>query len=251
MITIKSKEEIKKMQESADILVGVHKMLRDFIKPGISTYDVDKAAEKYMLDHGAKPEQKGYMGYPFATCTSLNDEICHGFPSKDVILKDGDILKVDMVVNLNGGLSDSCWTYLVGEVSDEVRKLYDVTKEALYEAIKVCKPGARIGDIGAVIEPIAKANGFSVVREFVGHGIGESIHEDPQVLHYQSKIRGPRITEGMVFTIEPMINVGTWKAMVDDNGWTARTTDGKMSCQFEHTLAITADGPIILTEQDR
>ncbi len=249
MIIIKTEEEIEKMAAAGKILAGVHINLRDFIKPGVTTMEINNFAETYMNDHGATAEQVGYNGYPYATCTSVNDEICHGFPS-DYVLKEGDLITVDMVVNLDGYLADSAWSYLVGEVSEETQKLYDVTKESLYKGIETAKIGNRIGNIGEAIENYVTPFGYSVVRDFTGHGIGSNMHEDPQVLHYKTKIRGPRIQEGMVFTIEPMINEGKWQMKMDSNGWTSRTRDGSMSCQFEHTLAVTKDGIRILTEQD-
>ena len=178
----------------------------------------------------------------------MNDEICHGFPSERK-LEDGDLLTIDMVVNVDGYLADSAWSYAVGELSPEAQKLMDVTRECLYKAIDIVKPGTRLGDIGHVIQTHAEANGFSVVRDFVGHGIGTNMHEDPQVLHYGRPNRGVRLEEGMVFTIEPMINAGDWPIAMDKNGWTARTRDGSLSCQYEHTLAVTKDGVIVLTEQ--
>lgn len=249
MIIIKTEEEIEKMAAAGKILAGVHINLRDFIKPGVTTMEINDFAENYMNDHGATAEQVGYNGYPYATCTSVNDEICHGFPS-DYVLKEGDLITVDMVVNLDGYLADSAWSYLVGEVSEETQKLYDVTKESLYKGIEAAKIGNRIGHIGEAIENYVTPFGYSVVRDFTGHGIGSNMHEDPQVLHYKTKIRGPRIQEGMVFTIEPMINEGKWQMKMDSNGWTSRTRDGSMSCQFEHTLAVTKDGIRILTEQE-
>ena len=250
MIIIKTPEEIQKMKDAGEILAGVHRRLKEVIKPGITTKFIDEVAEEIIINAGATPEQKGYRGYPYATCTSVNDEICHGFPLESVILKDGDLITVDMVVNLDGYLADSAWSYIVGEGSPEVVKLYNTTRECLYKGIEESIIGNRIGDIGRAIEKIAHDAGYSVVKEFVGHGIGTSIHEDPQILHYRTPVRGPRITEGMVFTIEPMINAGGWRSKLDDNGWTARTLDGSLSCQFEHTIAITKDGPIILTDQD-
>jgi len=249
MIIIKTEEEIEKMAAAGKILAGVHINLRDFIKPGVTTMEINDFAENYMNDHGATAEQVGYNGYPYATCTSVNDEICHGFPS-EYVLKEGDLITVDMVVNLDGYLADSAWSYLVGEVSEETQKLYDVTKESLYKGIEAAKIGNRIGHIGEAIENYVTPFGYSVVRDFTGHGIGSNMHEDPQVLHYKTKIRGPRIQEGMVFTIEPMINEGKWQMKMDSNGWTSRTRDGSMSCQFEHTLAVTKDGIRILTEQE-
>ena len=248
MIIIKTEKEIEKMQRAADLLIQVHRALRNEVKPGVSTLELDRFVEKFITDRGGYPEQKGYQGFPYSICASVNDEICHGFPSERK-LEDGDLLTIDMVVNVDGYLADSAWSYAVGELSDEAQKLMDVTKECLYKAIDIVKPGTRLGDIGHVIQTHAEANGFSVVRDFVGHGIGTNMHEDPQVLHYGRPNRGVRLEEGMVFTIEPMINAGDWPIAMDKNGWTARTRDGSLSCQYEHTLAVTKDGVIVLTEQ--
>lgn len=248
MIIIKTKQEIEKMQTAADLLIKVHRALREEVKPGVTTLELDQFVEKFITDRGGYPEQKGYQGFPYSICASVNDEICHGFPS-DRKLKDGDLLTIDMVVNVDGYLADSAWSYAVGDISEEAQKLMDVTKECLYRSIELVKPGVRLGDIGHAIQSYAEANGFSVVRDFVGHGIGTNMHEDPQVLHYGKPGRGIRLEEGMVFTIEPMINSGDWPIKMDDNGWTARTRDGSLSCQYEHTLAVTEDGVIILTEQ--
>lgn len=248
MIIIKTKQEIEKMQRAADVLVQVHHALREKIKPGVSTLELDTFVESFLKEKGAWPEQKGYQGFPYSICASINDEICHGFP-RDEALKEGDILTVDMVVNVDGYLADSAWSYAVGQISEEAKKLMRVTKECLYKGIEVAQVGNRLGDIGHAIQEHAETNGFSVVREFVGHGIGRDMHEDPQVLHYGKKGRGVRIQEGMVFTIEPMINIGDWKMKMDGNEWTARTQDGSLSCQYEHTIAITEEGPLILTEQ--
>ena len=248
MIIIKTEKEIEKMQIAADLLIQVHRALRDEVKPGVSTLELDRFVEKFITDRGGYPEQKGYQGFPFSICASVNDEICHGFPSERK-LKDGDLLTIDMVVNVDGYLADSAWSYAVGNLADEGKKLMTVTKECLYKAIDIVKPGTRLGDIGHIIQTHAEANGFSVVRDFVGHGIGKEMHEDPQVLHYGKPNRGLRLEEGMVFTIEPMINAGDWPIAMDKNGWTARTRDGSLSCQYEHTLAVTKDGVIVLTEQ--
>ena len=248
MIIIKTEKEIEKMQTAADLLIQGHRALREEEKPGVSTLELDRFVEKFITDRGGYPEQKGYQGFPFSICASVNDEICHGFPSERK-LKDGDLLTIDMVVNVDGYLADSAWSYAVGNLSDEGKKLMTVTKECLYKAIDIVKPGTRLGDIGHIIQTHAEANGFSVVRDFVGHGIGKNMHEDPQVLHYGKPNRGMRLEEGMVFTIEPMINAGDWPIAMDKNGWTARTRDGSLSCQYEHTLAVTKDGVIVLTEQ--
>ena len=248
MIIIKTKQEIENMKKAGELLAEVHREIAKMIKPGVTTMEIDKFVEEYLLERGAYPEQKGYHGYPYAICASINDEICHGFPRKEP-LKDGDIVTIDMVVNVDGWLADSAWSYAVGNISDKARKLLDVTKEALYRGIEKALVGNRLGDIGHAIQSFVEAEGFSVVRDFVGHGIGKKMHEDPQVLHYGVPGRGIRLMEGMVITIEPMINEGTYHMKMDDNGWTARTVDGKLSAQYEHTIAITKDGPIILTDQ--
>jgi len=249
MIILKTKQEIEDMRTSGKILAECHQALRNLIKPGITTLEIDEFVEKFLRDRGATPEQKGYHGFPFATCASVNDVICHGFPSKEP-LKDGDIVTIDMVVNLNGALSDSAWSYRVGQVSEEADKLLTVTEECLYLGIEQAVVGNRIGDIGHAIQKHAEAQGFSVVRHFIGHGIGKDMHEDPQVPHYGSPGKGVRLKAGMVITIEPMLNTGTYLIKMDSDGWTARTMDGGLSAQYEHTLAITEDGPVILTAQE-
>lgn len=249
MIILKSEREIKMMHEAGKILASCHKEIQKMIKPGITTLEIDQFVEKYLMDHGATPEQKGYQGYQYATCASVNDEICHGFPNRKP-LKDGDIVTIDMVVNLDGGLADSAWSYAVGNVSDEAQKLLTIAKESMYKGIEQAQVGNRLGDIGHAIQTYVEKEGFSAVREFTGHGIGRAMHEDPAVLNYGTPGKGVKLREGMVITIEPMVNVGRWECKVDANGWTARTIDGKLSTQYEHTIAITKDGPFILTAQD-
>jgi len=249
LITRKSEREINQMHEAGKLLVQTHKDIAEMIEPGITTMEIDAFVEKYLKEHGATPEQKGYQGYPYATCASINDEICHGFPRKEP-LQDGDIVTIDMVVNLNGGLADSAWTYAVGNVDEDAKRLMEVTEKSLYLGIEQAVVGNRIGDIGHAIQTYAEAEGFSVVREFTGHGIGPTIHEPPHIPHYGEPNKGIRLKEGMVITIEPMINEGDWKSQMDQNGWTARTIDKGRSAQYEHTLAITKNGPLILTDQD-
>jgi len=249
MIYIKSREEIEKMKKAGKLLANVHKEIAKMIKPGISTYEIDQFVEEYIISHGGYPEQKGYKGYQFATCASVNDEICHGFPRKEP-LKDGDIVTIDMVVNLDGYLADSAWSYAVGNISEKARKLLEVTKNALYIGIEKAVVGNRIGDISHAIQTYVEGEGYSIVRDFVGHGIGRNMHEEPQVPHFGIPGRGPRLVEGMVITIEPMINIGRYECVIDDNGWTARTIDGSLSAQYEHTIAITREGPIIITDQE-
>lgn len=249
MIVLKSKREIEKMHRAGKLLASVHKEIAKMIRPGITTWEIEEFVDDYLRKHGAISEQKGYKGYQYATCASINDEICHGFPRKKP-LKEGDIVTIDMVVNLDGALADSAWTYAVGKISDEDKRLMEVTKKALYIGIEQAVIGNRIGDIGHAIQQYVEGEGFSVVRDFIGHGIGSTIHEKPDVPHFGLPGKGPRIKEGMVFTIEPMVNAGTYHLKMDGNGWTARTLDGKNSAQFEHTIAITKDGPLILTSQE-
>lgn len=249
MVIIKTPQQIELMAEAGKILTACHRELRKMIRPDITTRQIDHFVDDFIQSHGAKAEQKGYRGYPFATCASVNDEICHGFPTPTP-LREGDIVTIDMVVNLRGWLADSAWTYPVGQISQQAKKLLKVTKECLYIGIEKAVIGNRLGDISHAIQIHAESHKLSVVREFTGHGIGQNMHEDPQVLHYGPRNKGPRLSEGMVFTIEPMINFGAYELTIDQNGWTARTADGSLSAQYEHTLAITKNGPLVLTEQD-
>lgn len=249
MITIKSAREIAGMERAGRLLASIFEDLRSFIKPGVTTGQIDQFVEKKIRAAGAIPEEVGFEGYPFATCTSTNDEICHGFPDKNCVLKSGDICSVDTVLSLDGYFSDSCTTFLIGEVDPEIQRLVQVTKKAMYLGIEQCVIGNRIGDIGHAIQTYVEGEGFSVVREFVGHGIQPTMHEEPAVPHYGRAGRGLRLREGMTITVEPMVNTGRWESKMDSNGWTARTIDGGISAQFEHTLAITKEGPKILTMQ--
>ncbi|WP_313627418.1 type I methionyl aminopeptidase [Enterococcus italicus] len=248
MITLKSQREIDQMAESGAILADVHRHLRSFIKPGITSWDIEEFVRNFIESHNAVAAQIGFEGYKYATCCSINNEICHGFPRKKA-LKEGDLIKVDMCVDYKGAISDSCWAYAVGEATPEVKKLMDVTKKALYLGIEQAVIGNRIGDIGHAIESYVEGEGYGVVRDFIGHGIGPTIHEDPMVPHYGEAGKGLRLREGMVITIEPMVNIGDWQMKMDPNGWTAYTRDGSLSCQYEHSLAITKDGPRLLTSQ--
>ncbi|WP_102027511.1 type I methionyl aminopeptidase [Salirhabdus sp. Marseille-P4669] len=249
MISRKSEREIQAMHEAGKLLASCHKEIAKMIKPGITTMEIERFVEKFLAENGATPEQKGYQGYKYATCASINDEICHGFP-RETPLKNGDIVTIDMVVNLHGALADSAWTYAVGEIDDEKKRLLEVTEKALYKGIEQAVIGNRIGDIGHAIQSYVEGEHFSVVRDFTGHGIGDKMHEDPKILHYGQPGKGVRLKEGMVITIEPMVNIGAWQSKMDNNGWTARTIDGSLSAQYEHTLAITKNGPLILTKQD-
>lgn len=249
MIDIKSEKEIEYMAAAGKILASCHKEISKMIRPGITTMEVEDFVEEYLKKWGAKAEQKGYRGYPFATCASVNDEVCHGFPNHKP-LKEGDIVTIDMVVNLNGWLADSAWSYAVGEISEKAKNLLEITKECLKRGIEKAVVGNRIGDIGHEIQSFAESKGYSVVRDFTGHGIGRIMHDDVVVPHYGRPGKGLRLREGMVITIEPMINIGTYRVTIDKNEWTARTADGSLSAQYEHTIAITNKDPIILTDQN-
>ncbi|MDR2661143.1 MAG: type I methionyl aminopeptidase [Lactobacillaceae bacterium] len=252
MITLKSEREIQKMAEAGKIIAGMHIMLRDLIKPGLDSWEIEKQSRKYIEDHGGIPSQIGFEGFEFATTVSINNEVAHGFPRKGLILQNGDLVKVDTVVEKDGGIADSAWTYAVGTLSDEHQKLYDVALESLYRGIDAAVVGNRLGDIGFAIQDYAeRQNGFGDVRDYIGHGIGPTMHEEPNVLHYGVSGHGLRLKSGMTITIEPMINTGTWEVKTDyaGDGWTVTTADGGWSAQFEHTIVITENGPKILTSQ--
>ncbi|MBL1224093.1 type I methionyl aminopeptidase [Enterococcus sp. BWR-S5] len=249
MITLKSTREIEQMKESGAILAGIHKQLRTVIKPGITTNEINQFVHRKIEEAGAVAAQIGFEGYEYATCVSVNEEICHGFPS-NYRLKSGDVVKVDFCVDLHGAISDSCWTYAVGEITPEHQELMAVTLEALKLGIEQAQVGNRVGDIGHAIQSYAEAKGFGVVRDFIAHGIGPTIHEEPFFPHYGIAGKGLRLKEGMTITIEPMITTGTWRMQMDPNGWTARTIDGGFCAQYEHSIAITKDGPVIMTEQE-
>lgn len=249
MITLKSTREIEGMKKAGALLASIHEQLRPLMVPGVTTMEIEQFFDKKITEAGAIREQVGFEGYEYATCISLNDEICHGFPSPNRTLKEGDIVGVDTVLSLDGYFADSCWSYAIGEVSEEADHLLTVTKKALELGIEQAKVGNRIGDIGATIQEYVEGEGFSVVREFVGHGIQPTMHEEPAIPHYGTAGRGQRLRAGMTITIEPMVNTGKWQSKMDSNGWTARTIDGGLSAQYEHTIAITEDGPIVLTQQ--
>lgn len=248
MVTLKSKREIEQMTASGAVLANIHTLLREYIRPGVITNDIDQFVQRKIEEAGAVAAQIGFEGYQYATCISINDEICHGFPS-DYILKNGDVVKVDFCVDLHGAISDSCWTYAVGDVSEDHQQLMKVTYEALMLGIEQAVVGNRLGDIGHAIQTHAESYGYGVVQDFLAHGIGPSIHEEPNFPHFGKPGRGLRLKEGMTITIEPMITTGTWQMKMDSNGWTARTLDGSYCAQYEHSIAITDDGPVIMTQQ--
>jgi methionyl aminopeptidase len=220
------------------------------VAPGVTTADLDAIAEGLILDAGAIPAFKGYHGYPATICASVNDEVIHGIPSGHRILKDGDVISIDVGASLDGYYGDSAVTLPVGRVSEDAARLLRVTEESLFKAIDVVRPGARVSDIGHAVQKHVEAHGFSVVREFVGHGIGQQMHEEPQVPNYGDPGRGPRLAEGMVLAIEPMVNAGKPAVKVLADGWTAVTRDRSLSAHFEHTVAVVADGAWILTARD-
>lgn len=245
---LKTPEEIGYIRAAGQVVAECHRRIARMIGPGVTTAEIDELVEDTMRELGAKPAQKGYKGYRYATCASVNDVIAHGFPSREP-LKEGDLVKIDMVADVDGWLADSCWCYAVGTLSEEAERLMRVTRECLEIGIRHALPGNRIGDAMHKLQSHAEANGFSVVRDLVGHGIGRKMHEPPQVPHYGRPNQGFVIREGMVFTIEPMLNAGKPGMKIEDDGWTCRTVDGRLSAQFEHTIAITADGPVVLTDQ--
>jgi methionyl aminopeptidase len=246
-ILIKSTAEIEKMRISGKALRQVHDAIAPFVKPGATTMDLENVAIRKIAELGAVAAFKGYHGYPAALCTSVNDEVVHGIPSEKRVLNEGDILSIDCGVIIDGFYSDAAVTYPVGKVSDQTRKLLDVTLASLEAAIQQCQAGGRLFDISAAVQEVCEAEGFGVVRDFVGHGIGKSMHEDPQVPNFGVAGKGPRLKAGMVLAIEPMINAGGPEVRVLKDGWTAVTVDGSYSAHFEHTVAITKDGPRVLT----
>ena len=246
MITLKSKREIELLKEAGHIVYLTHQYLRPHIKAGIKTKELDSLAEKFIRSKGATPSFKGYEGFPSTLCISINDEVVHGFPGERV-LQDGDIISIDIGACYKGYHGDSAWTYTVGEVSDDAKYLLEHTEKALYEGIKQAKVGNRIGDIGYAIEKYAKEHNLGVVKELVGHGVGTSVHEAPDVPNYGTKGTGPKIRDGMVIAIEPMLTLGSPDIYVEDNDWTIKTEDSSLSAHFEHTIAITNEGVIILT----
>ena len=249
MINCKSHAELDKMRRSGIILRQVLDTVKAMVAPGVSTMDLERVAEEKIRELGAKPAFKGYYDYPCVLCTSVNNEIIHGIPSEKRILKEGDILSIDCGVVLDGYYSDSALTVPVGNtLAPELKKLLEVTEVSLRKAIAEVKLGKTVGDIGAAVQEYVEANGFSVVREFVGHGIGTRMHEEPQVPNYGVRGHGTRLREGMVLAIEPMVNVGKPGARVLDDKWTAVTEDGSYSAHFEHTVAVTRNGPRVLTE---
>lgn len=247
MITIKSQREIALMREAGRLAAQTLDMIEQYIQPGVSTEELNQICHDFIVSHDAYPAPLNYKGFPKSICTSVNEVICHGIPSDKVILKDGDIINIDVTAIKHGYHGDTNRTYFVGEPSDEVRQLVEFTREVTLKAIDIVRPGIRVGDIGHLIQSEAEARGYGVVREFTGHGLGRKFHEAPSIFHYGKPGTGAKIRKGMTFTIEPMINLGSHELHVLDDGWTAVTNDGKWSAQFEHSLAVTDEGYEILT----
>ena len=247
MITIKSKSQIQKLKDAGKIVAETHQLLKEAIREGISTYDLDQMAEKYIRKCNAIPSFKGYGGFKGSICASINSVVVHGIPSKHTILKNGDIISIDIGALYNGYHGDSAKTHGVGDISEKDTELIAVTRQSFYEGFKKAVVGNRLSDISNAVQTYAESFGFSVIRDYVGHGVGENLHEDPQVPNYGKPGRGPRLQEGMVLAIEPMIATGTYKVKVLSDGWTAVTLDDKNAAHYEHTIAITAGEPELLT----
>jgi methionyl aminopeptidase len=247
-VVLKSSQEIEKMRRAGIATREILELLRDAVKPGVTTMDLEKIAAARIKEQGSKAAFKGYGGYPCVLCASVNSEVVHGIPSPKRVLKDGDIVSLDFGVYVDGFCGDSAITVPVGKIDEKTARLLKVTEASLHAGIAVVRPGATLGDLGATIQGVVEAEGFSVVRDFVGHGIGVHMHEDPQVPNYGKAGRGMKLRKGMVIAIEPMVNAGGPDVVVLDDGWTTITADGSMSAHFEHSVAVTATGARILTE---
>lgn len=247
MIVLKTSRELALMREACRISAGALQVAGEAVRPGISTWEIDKIAYDYIKSQGAEPNFLNLYGFPATACISINDEVIHGIPSKKRILKSGDIVSIDLGAKIGGYNGDNAATFACGEISEEAKRLMDTTRESLYEAIKMAVPGGKIGDIASAVQTYCESRGYSVVREYTGHGIGKELHEDPSVPNYGTAGRGVRLLPGMTIAIEPMINQGTARIKVLPDGWTVKTQDSKLSAHFEHTVAITKDGPVILT----
>ncbi|MCR1898646.1 type I methionyl aminopeptidase [Irregularibacter muris] len=247
MIILKSSHEVEIMRKAGKIVAEVHQKLKEAIQPGITTLDLDKIAEEYILQSGAKPAFKGYGGFPASVCTSINEEVVHGIPGSRVI-EDGDIISIDIGAIVDGYYGDSAKTHPVGKISPEAERLIKVTRDCFYAGLVFAKEGYRLSDISHAIQKHVEDNGFSVVRDYVGHGIGQNMHEDPQIPNFGRPGKGPRLREGMILAIEPMVNQGTFHVKTLGDDWTVVTLDGKLSAHYEHTIAITEGEPEILTK---
>lgn len=249
-IIIKSHREIELMKEAGRILAITHEEIRKIIKPGISTYDIDKLGEEVIRSYGCVPSFLNYNGYPASICTSVNDEVVHGIPSKDRILQEGDIISLDAGVIYKGYHSDSARTYPVGKVSEKAERLMKVTKESFFEGLKMCRDGNHVNDISKAVFDYITARGYSAVRDLVGHGVGASLHEAPEVPNFTRPRKGPKLKAGMTIAVEPMINIGTYEVEWLDDDWTVVTADGELSSHYENTILITEGDPVILSQAE-
>ncbi len=249
MIILKSLQEIEKIRRAGLIVADALDGIRELVRPGVNTLALDEFAEKFILSAGGQPAFKGYRGYPASLCTSVNDQVVHGIPSRDVVLKEGDIISLDLGAIVDGFYGDAAITLPVGRISPEAERLVSVTEESLSKGIAAATAGNRLYDISHVVQEHVESHRFSVVRDFVGHGIGRSLHEDPQIPNFGERDRGPRLRSGMVFAIEPMVNAGGSATVITEDGWTAVTADGSLSAHFEHTVAVMPEGPWILTRR--
>ncbi len=247
MIVLKTGRELSLMREAGAISAGALKAAGEAVQPGVTTAEIDRIAYDYIKKRGAVPCFLNYNGFPATACISINDEVIHGIPSSKRVIREGDLVSIDLGATINGYCGDTAATFAAGKISPEAQRLSDTTRESLYEGIRAAVAGGRIGDIGAAVQRYCEARGFTVVRQFVGHGVGTKLHEDPSVPNYGTPGRGVRLLPGMTIAIEPMINQGVPEVKVLPDGWTVKTRDGKLSAHFEHTVAITADGPKILT----
>ena len=250
MIVLKTGRELNVMKEACRISAGALKTAGKAVEPGVTTAELDKLAEDYIISQGAIPNFKNYHGYPATACISVNNEVIHGIPSRKRKLKQGDIVSIDLGAKFEGFHGDNAATFACGDISPEAKRLMDITEQSLYKGIAAAVSGGRIGDISAAVQSFVEANGYSVVRQFVGHGIGRELHEAPEVPNFGTAGRGIRLLPGMTLAIEPMVNAGGYEVKVLPDGWTVLTRDGSLSAHFEHTIAITADGPKILTVSD-
>ena len=247
MIVIKSEHELKLMREAGKVCAEIFKGLEDLIKPGITTKDIDDYVESVTEKHGMRAAEKGYCGYPASVCTSVNDEVVHGIPSRKRKLQEGDIVSCDLVIDNKGYMADACRTYAVGTVDDEARRLMETAEKAFFEGIKYAKVGYRLRDVSKAVQKTVEGEGFGVIRDFVGHGIGTEMHEDPQIPNYVCPGPNPRLQKGMTLCIEPMITEGVWEVEILDDDWTAVTTDGGWAAHYENTIVITDGEPEIIT----
>ena len=250
MIVLKTSRELSIMRKAGKISQKALRLAGEAVEPGVSTWEIDKIVRQYIESEGASPSFLGYSGYPASACISVNNVVIHGIPSKSTLLKKGDIVGIDIGACYEGYHGDNAWTFACGEVSDEAQALLDATEKSLFLGIEQAVPGNRVGDIGHAVQAYVEARGYSVVRDFVGHGVGAKLHEDPSVPNYGTPGRGVRLLPGMTIAIEPMVNQGAYQVKVLDDGWTTVTVDGRLSAHFEHTIAITPDGPVILTLPD-